>query len=84
MSENTIGFIGVFASFAWAVFIIFASRYTYPTKSKSKYIELIEKHGTLEEFTEAVRKAETQLFCTKLEADIAIKNYKDELAASNR
>jgi len=79
MSENILGIVGILATLAWTAYIVFASRYTYPTNCKTKREQLINKHGTLAEFTTAVRLAEEQLFCTTAEADLAIKKYKNEL-----
>jgi hypothetical protein len=44
--------------------------------------ELINKHGTLEEFSSAVWAASDDLFCTPEEAIAAIEKYKQELAQS--
>lgn len=48
----------------------------------SKYKELVEKHGTLEEFTNAVYRAYCDLFITQEEMDKAILEYRDELVSA--
>ena len=51
---------------------------------KTKYVELIEKHGSLEEFSSALEDAFDDGFCTWEEKESARKKYELELCAASK
>ena len=50
----------------------------------SEYTDLIEEHGSLDEFTTAVENAFDDGLCTWEEKEDAIKKYEHELRAAKR
>ena len=51
---------------------------------KTKYVELIEKHGSLEEFSSVLEDAFDDGFCTWEEKESARKEYELELLAASK